>query len=453
MSDDILARSFAAQLADLHQGMLASWHAEAPDAGLVEWAAFTSDTRPSVRLPELAITKIPAHRWAEAPILAAVGYRLAHPATSREAEGLWLDGARRLMARDAVPADRNSFFFRPVELLGLAAGSQAIAGRDETPQSWLRELLTVSGHLLPRTSVWPSVMHALAASRTGAGWQFASRFEPATATEIAVLLWLALIDENLAAAATPADRDTLTRRLLETAGMTQPQPQGLAERGILCIALQRSLAEALGGLKLGGATAASFVADLCPRFPLLTAELGNRHAGRPAFAITDEYDVQDLLRSILRLHFEDVRAEEWNPSYGGTQSRSDLLLKPERVVIETKMTRKSLGQRELVAAADRDKAQYQRHPDCSTLVCFVYDSGAVCVTPPRSSATSPATTAGSRPSSWSARKVPDAGFGTGHRVPDGWAVVDHVGSGSGQVLFNSGRVDTPDDDGMAERSA
>jgi REase_DpnII-MboI len=71
------------------------------------------------------------------------------------------------------------------------------------------------------------------------------------------------------------------------------------------------------------------------RFPLLTAELGNRHAGRPPFAVSDEYDVQDLLHGLLRLHFDDVRPEEWNPSYGGTQSRSDLLLKPERVVIET----------------------------------------------------------------------------------------------------------------------
>ena len=375
MSDDTIARSFAAQLAELHQGLLAAWHAEAPDAGLVQWAAITSDTRLSIDLPELALTKIPAHRWAEAPILAAVGYRMAHPAASQQAEELWLDGVRRLMARDALPADRNSFFFRPVELLGLAAGSQAVAGRDDAPQSWLRDLLTASGHLLPGTRVWPSVMHALAASCAGAGWQFASRFEPTTATEIAVLLWLSLIDKNLAAAATPADRDTLSRQLLETAGMTQPQPHGLAERGILCIALQRSLAEALGSLRLGGATAADIVVELCRRFPLLAAELGNRHAGRPPFALTDEYDVQDLLRSVLRLHFDDVRPEEWNPSYGGTQSRSDLLLKPERVVIETKMTRKSLGQRELVEQLIVDKAQYQRHPDCGTLVCFVYDPG------------------------------------------------------------------------------
>jgi hypothetical protein len=89
--------------------------------------------------------------------------------------------------------------------------------------------------------------------------------------------------------------------------------------------------------------------------------------------VADEYDVQDMLRALLRVHFDDVRPEEWNPSYGGVASRSDLLIKSERLVIETKMTRKNLGQREVVEELTVDKAQYRSHPDCETLVCFVYD--------------------------------------------------------------------------------
>jgi hypothetical protein len=37
------------------------------------------------------------------------------------------------------------------------------------------------------------------------------------------------------------------------------------------------------------------------------------------------------------------------------------------------MTRQSLGQNELVKQLIVDKAQYEAHPDCRTLVCFVYD--------------------------------------------------------------------------------
>lgn len=43
----------------------------------------------------------------------------------------------------------------------------------------------------------------------------------------------------------------------------------------------------------------------------------NRHGNREPLKIDDEYDVQDLLQSILRLFFDDVRAEDCVPSYAG----------------------------------------------------------------------------------------------------------------------------------------
>jgi hypothetical protein len=200
-----------------------------------------------------------------------------------------------------------------------------------------------------------------------------SRVEPGTVIDTAYLLWLYLADQDLAAKVTSAGRETLVRQMLEGAAASQPEPRGLSQNGILLIALHRAVAEALGNLKLGGLRAADFVAQLCRRFPLMITELRNRYNDRPPFVVDDEYDLQDLLRSVLRLHFDDVRAEEWNPSYGGVRSRSDLLLKAERLVIETKMTRKNLTQPELVRQLIQDKEQYRGHPDCGALVCFVYD--------------------------------------------------------------------------------
>ncbi|MEI6002257.1 hypothetical protein H3V53_35580 [Paraburkholderia bengalensis] len=37
--------------------------------------------------------------------------------------------------------------------------------------------------------------------------------------------------------------------------------------------------------------------------------------------MTDEYDVQDLLHGVLHLEFDDIRPEEWCPSYAGTGTR------------------------------------------------------------------------------------------------------------------------------------
>ncbi len=68
---------------------------------------------------------------------------------------------------------------------------------------------------------------------------------------------------------------------------------------------------------------------------------------RETLKIEDEYDVQDLLHALLLLYFDDVRAEEWTPSYAGKSARMDFLLKNERVVIEVKKTRLGLADKEL----------------------------------------------------------------------------------------------------------
>jgi hypothetical protein len=115
------------------------------------------------------------------------------------------------------------------------------------------------------------------------------------------------------------------------------------------------------------------VETLCTRFPLLVRQLRKRHDQRPAFEVEDEYDVQDLMRALLTLWFDDVRAEEWTPSYGGKSARMDFLLKADQIVIETKKTRKGLTDKEVGDELMVDTQRYASHPDCKTLVCFIYD--------------------------------------------------------------------------------
>lgn len=112
---------------------------------------------------------------------------------------------------------------------------------------------------------------------------------------------------------------------------------------------------------------------LLERFHAMGVEFRKRHADRPVFDIEDEYDVQDLLRAFLKLWFDDVRPEEWTPSYAGGSSRMDFLLKSEQLVVEVKKTRKGLAAKEVGEQLLIDIGKYGAHPDCKTLVCFVYD--------------------------------------------------------------------------------
>ena len=109
------------------------------------------------------------------------------------------------------------------------------------------------------------------------------------------------------------------------------------------------------------------------RFHAVARQLKRRHDGRSTLEIHDEYDVQDLLSSLLLLHFDDVRPEEWTPSYAGGSKRMDFLLKDSEIAIEVKMTRKGLKDKELGEQLIIDIANYRQHPDCKCLYCFVYD--------------------------------------------------------------------------------
>ncbi|HAT8003892.1 TPA: malate dehydrogenase [Citrobacter koseri] len=115
------------------------------------------------------------------------------------------------------------------------------------------------------------------------------------------------------------------------------------------------------------------IINVLERFPSFCRQLKKRYNNRDSIEVTDEYDVQDLVHALLTLHFDDVRPEEASPSYAGSSSRQDFLLKKEKIVIEVKKTRKSLGAGKIGEELIIDMARYRAHPDCDTLVCFVYD--------------------------------------------------------------------------------
>jgi hypothetical protein len=112
---------------------------------------------------------------------------------------------------------------------------------------------------------------------------------------------------------------------------------------------------------------------LCFRFHTVANQLRKRYADRDTLDVKNEYDVQDLFHALLRIFFDDVRTEEWTPSYAGKSSRMDFLLPTEKLVIETKMTREGLGAKELGTQLIEDIARYKRHPSCKRLICFAYD--------------------------------------------------------------------------------
>lgn len=112
---------------------------------------------------------------------------------------------------------------------------------------------------------------------------------------------------------------------------------------------------------------------ICSRFDTAVRQLRYRYNKRPTLDVDDEHDLQDLMHSLLKVFFNDIRPEEYSPSFAGAASRIDFLLKEEQILFEAKMSRPNLNAKELGEELIVDIERYKVHPDCKFLYCFVYD--------------------------------------------------------------------------------
>jgi hypothetical protein len=116
----------------------------------------------------------------------------------------------------------------------------------------------------------------------------------------------------------------------------------------------------------------SILEMLLRRLPLAIRQLRDRHDGRPTLRVEDEYDLEDLLRAVLHLHFDDVRRESRTPGYSPTV-RTDFVVGPERVAVTVKVVRSTGNEKALVREIREDIAYYQRQPEYGGLALLIYD--------------------------------------------------------------------------------
>lgn len=101
--------------------------------------------------------------------------------------------------------------------------------------------------------------------------------------------------------------------------------------------------------------------------------LTHRRKGVQPLTFGNEYDVQDLLHALLRPWIDDIRPEEFTPSYAGSSTRMDFLLPAYELVIETKIVRDRTHAKKIGDELIIDIEHYRKHPNCKTLWCVIYD--------------------------------------------------------------------------------
>lgn len=115
--------------------------------------------------------------------------------------------------------------------------------------------------------------------------------------------------------------------------------------------------------------------SLLHRFHRVAAFFAKPDRSGNMLPIQIEADVQHMLYGLLMSRFDDIRPEDFGPYRAGARSRVDFLLEDEKIIIETKMTRTGMNDKEVAEQLIVDIERYQAVPECQILLCFVYDPG------------------------------------------------------------------------------
>jgi hypothetical protein len=120
----------------------------------------------------------------------------------------------------------------------------------------------------------------------------------------------------------------------------------------------------------------ALVEHLCSRISSAAHILCNRtRKKKQSYTISDEYDVQDLLHSVLRAYLKYSVQEDPLPKVAGTRSsRPDISIQDLGILIEVKYVRSPDDQKSIFDDFSRDLVLYTSWTPLKTLLYVIYNS-------------------------------------------------------------------------------
>lgn len=291
-----------------------------------------------------------------------------------QSEGLssalqWLCGRSPEIAGDPAP-----FYTDAVALLGIALGAKALAGEyPETVRKWLEGFV-------PKASELAAVEN----------WQrclFAAALHLVGSTCVALLDDQDVADVRTALRARDACPTSLrkedrqederqTLELMKTGGQDSISTARAALRLAAFLWARRS-----APIFVPGRAEVSDVVKLLARVPAglrrwVWEQKPRVRGGEPRkWHIDHEYHVQDLLYFLLAPNFPDIKDEEYFPSLGQKQPRTDIYIPSLKLILEAKFVRQADPFQKVIDEIAADAGTYLTDgSEYSGIVAFVWDA-------------------------------------------------------------------------------
>lgn len=165
-----IKQSFAAELSQIENKIRESASWPSPGTGLafhllqLFWASQASRGNPiKISFPDEPLDT--------APLIATAGYSMCAATLNSEQSSRWQSAMDRLTQKDPFPRDRQTFAFRPPELVGIALGVSKSNGGNCPIVSWFRQVIEGLPDKNPAQDLWATLLHHYAAVLVGTSWQ------------------------------------------------------------------------------------------------------------------------------------------------------------------------------------------------------------------------------------------------------------------------------------------
>lgn len=140
-----------------------------PDSGL---ATHISELNHSDKyyITDNTLVVFPASRIDTGPLLASAGYSIFRHAPDEEDNDCWQKALIRISKRDALPRDRQTFAYRPSELVGIILGIRSSELVDNSIMSWIVRVIQDLPGKKPAADMWSLLLYHYAAKILGTEW-------------------------------------------------------------------------------------------------------------------------------------------------------------------------------------------------------------------------------------------------------------------------------------------
>ena len=189
----------------------------------------------------LGPTPFPVGPLDTAPAAAAAGFAMTVVEPTPEELSRWRAGIKRLVTRESFPRDRQTFAYRPTELVGLALGITKIESTNGSSAVWIRTVIQDLPTKNPPTNAWALLLYQYAAAILGVAFHIAipARLSEYDTAELGLLI--ALLARGKVFEISEFEPNAVQNALLERVVTTSPHARDTERLGALYGGLSLSL--------------------------------------------------------------------------------------------------------------------------------------------------------------------------------------------------------------------